>query len=143
MIRKFASRMTRRAVVALVGLFCLFVATPDRFAVAQPVTVQLVIDYGDGVIKSFVDLPWTKGMTVLDMMNAAKTHSHGITFGFTGSGGTAFLAQIDDVKNEGGGAGKKNWQFSVNSTYADRGFGIYEVQAGDVVIWGFSTSEPK
>jgi Domain of unknown function (DUF4430) len=143
MIASGAGRMSRRAVVALVGLFCLFVATPDRFAAAQSGAVALVIDYNDGVVKSYANLPWTKGMTVLDMMNAAKAHTHGITFEFTGRGGTAFLTQIDDVKNEGGGAGKKNWQFSVNSTYADRGFGIYEVQAGDVVIWGFSTSEPK
>jgi hypothetical protein len=37
-------------------------------------------------------------------MNAAKGHPHGITFSYTGSGGSSFLTKIDDVANEGGGA---------------------------------------
>jgi hypothetical protein len=76
-------------------------------------------------------------------MNAAKARPHGITFRATGSGGSAFLTQIDDLTNEGGGAGKKNWQLWINSAYADRGFGVYELQASDVVFWRFTTQQGK
>src|SRR5262245_2014877 len=124
----------RRAVVALLTMLLLG-ACADSFA--QPATVRLVIDYGDGVTKTITDLPWSKGQTVLDVMNAAKNHPHGITFNASGSGASAFLTQIDDVANQGGGAGKKNWQFWVNAAYADRSFGAYEVQASDVVFWRF------
>ena len=89
--------MSRRAVVALLGALLLVAGTAGHHASAQPATVRLVIDYGDGVIKTIVDLPWAKGHTVLDVMNAAKTRSHGINFAYSGSGGTAFLTQIDDA----------------------------------------------
>jgi Domain of unknown function (DUF4430) len=143
MNRRSRDWMSRRTVVALLGALLLVAGTAGHHAAAQPATVRLVIDYGDGVIKTIVDLPWAKGRTVLDVMNAAKAHRHGITFNYSGSGGSAFLTQIDDVKNEGGGSGKKNWQFWVNTGYADRGFGAYEVQALDVVFWRYATPEVK
>jgi hypothetical protein len=133
--------ITRRAAAALTAILLLVSAS---FGVlAQSATVRLVIDYGDGVIKTISDLPWSKGQTVLDLMNAAKARPHGITFRATGSGGSAFLTQIDDLTNEGGGAGKKNWQLWINSAYADRGFGVYELQASDVVFWRFTTQQGK
>ena len=82
-------------------------------------------------------------MTVFDAMNAAKTHPHGITFSYRGSGTTAFLMQIDDVKSQGGGAGKKNWQLWVNTHYADRGFATSPVQALDVIFWRYTTAQRK
>jgi hypothetical protein len=133
-------RIRRRAVVALLTMLVLGAGAASF---AQTATVRLVIDYGDGVIKTITDLPWSKGQTVLDVMNVAKTHPHGITFNASGSGASAFLTQIDDVANQGGGAGKKNWQFWVNAAYADRGLGAYEVQASDVVLWRFTTQQGR
>jgi Domain of unknown function (DUF4430) len=132
-----------RSLAALFAVILLLAgATHDRPA-AQAATVRLVIDYGDGVIKTMTGLPWSKGYSVLDVMNAAKSHAHGITFSYTGSGGSSFLTKIDDVANEGGGAAKKNWQLWVNTMYADRSFGAYEVQAFDVVFWRYTTQQGK
>src|SRR5215471_13650321 len=111
--------VTRRAVAILLAAFSFAAAAGDR-AQAQSATVRLVIDYGDGVVKTITGLPWTKGTTVLDVMNSAKSRPHGISFGYTGSGASAFLTQIDDIANEGGG--KKNWQLWVNTSYADKSF---------------------
>ena len=135
--------ITRRAAMALLAAMILITGDISQRAVAQTAVVRLTVDYGDGVIKTITDLPWTKGSTVLDVMNAAKSHSHGITFGYSGSGSSAFLTQIDNVTNEGGGSGKKNWQFWVNTAYADKSFGVYEVQALDVIFWRFTMSEGK
>ena len=132
--------LTRRAAAMLLGAFVLAAATGDR-AQAQSATVRLVIDYGDGVIKTITGLPWTKGSTVLDVMNTAKSRPHGISFGYTGNGASAFLTQIDDVVNEGGG--KKNWQLWVNTSYADKSFAVYDVQPLDVVFWRFTMQEGK
>jgi hypothetical protein len=133
--------LARRAAAPLLAL--LLMAATSHWALAQSATVRLVIDYGDGAVKIFTDLPWSKGATVLDVMNAAQGRPRGITFKHTGSGASALLTQIDDVANEGGGTGKKNWQFWVNTTYADRSFGAYEVQALDVVFWRFTTQQGK
>jgi len=121
----------------------LVVGTAGDRAHAQTATVRLVVDYGDGVVKTITGLPWAKGSTVLDVMNAAKDRPHGITFSYTGSGASAFLTRIDDVANEGGGGAKKNWQLWVNTSYADRSFSVYEVQPLDVVFWRFATQEGK
>jgi len=108
---------------------------------AQSPTVRLVVDYGDGVTKTIAQLPWAKGSTVLDVMNAAKNRPHGISFEYTGSGAASFLTRIDDLANQDGG--KKNWQLWVNTSYADKSFAVYEVQQLDVVFWRFTMQEDK
>ena len=133
-------RLSRRTAAILLTAFALAATTGDR-AQAQSAAVRLVIDYGDGVIKTITGLPWTRGSTVLDVMNAAKDRPHGISFGYTGSGASAFLTQIDDIANEGGG--RKNWQLWVNTSYADKSFAVYDVQPLDVVFWRFTMQEGK
>jgi hypothetical protein len=135
-------RLTRRAAALLLGVLLIVAAAGER-AQTQGATVRLVIDYGDGVSKTITGLPWSKGSTVLDVMNAAKSRPHGITFSYTGSGASAFLTHIDNTANEGGGGVKKNWQLWVNTSYADKSFAVHEVQPLDVVFWRFTTQEGK
>ena len=135
------NRLTRRAAAILLAAMLLAIPAAGERAHAQSATVRLVVDYGDGVIKTITGLPWAKGSTVLDVMNAAKDRPHGISFSYTGSGASAFLTRIDDISNEGGA--KKNWQLWVNTSYADRGFGVYEVQPLDVVFWRLTTQAGK
>jgi hypothetical protein len=130
----------------LLGLAVSMLPAPgNRYARAEekPNTVRLVVDYGDGAQKVFPALPWQEGMTVLDAMEKAKAPAHGITFQHTGKGETAFLTQIDDLKNEGGGKSKKNWQYLVNDAYADKSFGIRKLEKGDVILWKFTVFEGK
>ena len=136
---KLCNRLTRRLVAILLATILLFAAS-DR-AQAQDATVRLVVDYGNGVIKTIIGLPWTKGSTVLEVRNAARRRQHVINFSDTGSGASAFLTRIDDVANEGGS--KKNWQLWVNTSYADNSFAVHEVQPLDVVFWRFTTQEGK
>ena len=135
------NRLTRRAAAILLAAMLLAIPAAGERAHAQSATVRLVVDYGDGVIKTITGLPWAKGSTVLDVMNAAKDRPHGISFSYTGSGASAFLTRIDDIANEGGA--KKNWQLWVNTSYADRGFGVYEVQPLDAVFWRLTTQAGK
>ncbi len=93
----------------------------DLGAVESPArTVEMVIDYGDGVQVRFTALDWKEKMTVLDAVTAAGAHAHGVKSTIRGSGATAFVTQIGDVKNEGGGAKSRNWLFSVEQ-YRRRG----------------------
>jgi hypothetical protein len=141
MSARIRERIARRAAGALLAALAVLIVAAGHRAPAQNATIRLVVDYGDGVIKTVTGLPWSKGSTVLDVMNAAKVHPHGITFSYTGSGDAAFLTRIDDIPNEGGGG--KSWQLWVNTAYADRSFGVYEVQAFDVIYWRFATKEGK
>lgn len=103
----------------------------------KPLRVRLIIDYNDGVEKHFTKIPWKKGMTVLDAMNHARRGSHGLSFKSTGKGGSTFLQQIDDLKNQGGGTGKKNWILRVNKKLATQSFGIAKLKSADIVRWRF------
>ena len=88
-------------------------------------TVRLTVVYGD------------------DAMKEATSRPHGISFSYTGAGDDAMLTKIDDVQNQGGGTGKKNWQFWVNGNYGDRSFATFELHAQDVVVWRFTTEQGK
>ena len=96
--------------------------------------VQLTIDYGDGVQKTFSALEWKEKQTVLDVLQAAEKHPRGIKFKHRGSGATVLVTAIDDVANKAGG---DSWLYEVNGKLADRSCGVYEVQAGDKLLWKF------
>ena len=100
-------------------------------------TVELVVDYGDGVQKRFAALAFTDGMNVLDALQAAKRHAHGIDFEFAGKGEMAFLLSIDGQKNQGGGETGKNWVFRLNQKLGHKSFAVQTLAAGDVVLWRF------
>lgn len=117
-------------------------AFEDRAGEAQLVPwhgVRVIIDYADGVEKHFNRIEWKNGMTVMDAMNAAKASTHGITFAHSGSGETAFVTQIDDLKNEGGKGRQRNWTYRVNDKLVDKGAGSYELKEKDVVRWVYSS----
>ena len=100
----------------------------------QAKTIRVVIDYGDGSEKHFTAIEWKPEMTVYKATLAAQAHRRGIKFVSRGEGATAFLTKIDDVENEGRG---RNWLFHVNGKQADRGFGVFQLNSGDTVLWKF------
>lgn len=110
-------------------------AAPPSTAAAKP--IRLSIDYRDGVIKTFTAIEHRAGLTVYDALQAAAKHPRGIKLETKGSGETAFVIAIDDLKNEGGGSDTRNWQFRINGERGKRGSGVTELAAGDEVLWSF------
>ena len=145
MRNRLSSRSISRRVALLAAALLLVAAGAANHPVAGGAddTVRLIADYGDGASKTVANLPWAKGNTVLDAMKSATTRPHGISFSYTGSGDSAVLTKIDDVQNQGGGTGKKNWQYWVNGAYADRSFAVFELQAEDTIVWRFTTEQGK
>jgi len=105
--------------------------------------VRLVIDYGDGVEKHFTTITHTAGMTALDALLAAKAHVRGIKLAFTGKGETAFITEIEELKNQGTGKDKKNWQFFINDAFAAAGAGAAPLKPGDTIRWVYTTWQGK
>ncbi|MDA1049804.1 MAG: DUF4430 domain-containing protein [Planctomycetota bacterium] len=119
--------------LVMTAITCLSVG-PRFVAADETEAVRLVIDYNDGVEKHFNAIAWKTGMTVMDAMLAAKKHPRGISFEHKGNGQTALLTKIDDIENEGRG---RNWLYRVNGKPGDRSMGIFELKAGDTVLWKF------
>ena len=102
-------------------------------------TVRLTIDYGDGVQKTFVALPWKEKLTVFAALQAAAQHARGIKVTHTGNGETTFVTAIDDRTNEGQGG--SNWRYEVNGERLPVSAGVAELKAGDAVVWRFEKSQ--
>ncbi len=123
----------------LCALFALVAASSGAPLAAEPATksVELTVDYGDGVQKRFTAIPFADKMTVLDALQAAKKHKRGIDFELAGKDDMAMLVTIDGQKNQGGGADSKNWVYRINGKMAHRSCGVQTLSAGDVVLWRF------
>lgn len=139
-------RLVTRHLPLLLVAATMVLAAHTRFADADEPkpdkprrTVELTIDYGDGFQKRYTQLKATAKMTVLEVLSAAKKHPRGIDFKSRGKGETAFVTQIDQLKNEGAG---RNWIFSVNGKQGKRSCGVTFVEAGDKVLWRFSKYSP-
>jgi hypothetical protein len=131
--------ITRRFLLAAAGL--LVVAGTVSLASAQEAkeekgenTVTLTVDYGDGVRKEFTAIPWKEKLTAFDALQAAAKHPRGIKFKHRGAGAATLVVTIDDLSNQAGG---NSWLYEVNGQLADRSCAVYELKAGDTLLWKF------
>ena len=125
-----------RSLIVPITLACVLCGTGHlgHSADQKKSTVTVTIDFGDGFQKRYTKISWRAKMTVMDATQSASKHKRGIKIKYRGRRATAFLFQIDDLKNEGRG---KNWLYSVNGKLGDRSFALYKVKAGDTVLWKF------
>lgn len=77
-------------------------------------TVALTIDYSNGAQKHFTRIPWKKGMTILEAIEASEriAPKSSVTFGSDRSGHVLGLV-IDDVPSKDGPASE--WVVWVNA----------------------------
>ena len=138
------NEQTRREAIGL-GMAALGVALAlgpglaSTASAAEPAaqTVRLVIDFGDGAELHFTKLPWRKDMTVLEALTAVGTHRRRVAHEQRGSGGSALITQIGDLKNGGGGAQSRNWMYYVNGKQATTSAGAQPLKPDDVALWKF------
>jgi hypothetical protein len=125
--------------LAMMGAMLVLAPTSASVAAAESKTrtVRLIVDYGDGVEIHFTALKWRAGMTVLDALSDAGKHPRGISFRQRGSGSSALVTQIGDVKNGGGGAQSKNWMYYVGAERGEVSAGAQQLEPSDVILWRF------
>ena len=116
----------------------------DTQLAAGPATgefVSLRIDFGDDSPKQFPQVPWHKGMTVLDALAWAYRQSPGIKFVYERTGADAFVRKIDGIANQGGGKSDRNWIYEVNGQKAQKGCGVHQLQPSDAILWKFALGD--
>jgi hypothetical protein len=126
----------RRVLLCLLLMSAALAVSSRPLLADDPKNVALTVDYGDGVQKRFTEIAWKDGMTIADLLEAAAKHPRGIKYVKRGEGATAFLTQIDDLKN---GAMDKYWIYEVNGKRGDRSYALVKLKAGDAVLWSFDT----
>ncbi len=101
-------------------------------------TVSLAIDFGNGARRELT-LPWTKNMTIGDLMQAARDFRPAVAFTQKGDGKMAFLTSLEGVRNEG--AQGRYWLYSVDGQRGEVSFAVQPLQPGAAVLWEFRRGE--
>jgi hypothetical protein len=114
--------------------------------------VALIIDYSNGVRKSFTSIPWRPEMAVYDVLQAAVATSPGLTFQFEktlvdrGGRDVGMIVAIDGVAAE---QENQKWLIWVNQIFngtelrrvtpeSVSKFGLPNVEPGDVIVFKFA-----
>ncbi|HEY4511818.1 MAG TPA: DUF4430 domain-containing protein [Candidatus Paceibacterota bacterium] len=96
-------------------------------------SVSIMIDYGDGRVKTYHDI---SGTTVFDVLkNATDAHSVELKYKDYGSDLGIFVESISGVGKDP--SGKKWWQYWVDNTYSQVGVSAYNVGPGDSIQFKF------
>lgn len=111
--------------------------TPDTPAAMS--SVDLMIDDGDGNIKTWNTVSWHEAMSVLGLLEQVE-RANAITLVVEGAEKKeSKVVSIDTIKNDAS-AGLR-WQYWVNNTYEPRGAGNYFIKPGDIVLWKYAKEQ--
>ena len=115
---------------------------PQEPAAAGTLSIAVVIDYNDGCQRVYPRIPWAAGMTAWDALAAIQRLPHGVAVEKSGSTSRdAFIRRIDDLANEGGGKGKRNWLYWIDGVMAKQGVGTQPINAGQTLLFKFAVWE--
>lgn len=110
---------------------------PPVAAVAT--TSSVLIDYGDGLMVTYLDLPVAAGQTVWELLQ--ELEERGVTVQAKDYGGdlgmlvTGFGSVTNDAR-----AGKF-WHYWVNQRFATVGVSAYRLEPGDQVFWKYVSDQ--
>ena len=104
-------------------------------------SVNLMIDYGNGSIKTWNTVSWNEAMSVLDLMQEVANAKEIAIETKPDAKGISMLESIDSVANDS----KQNmrWQFWVDNTYEPRTADKYYLKPGDIVLWKYVREQVK
>ena len=108
---------------------------------AAMTSVNLMIDYGNGTIKTWNTVSWHETMSVLDLMKTVAG-VNAITLLTKDSGsGLSTVESVDGISNES--KLSMRWQYWVNNNYEPRIASKYYLKPGDLVVWKYTKEQPK
>lgn len=102
-------------------------------------SVNLMIDYGDGRVKTWNTVSWNEAMSILDLMQQVANAKEITMTTKPGAKGVSTLQSIDGVMNDA--TARMRWQYWVDNTYEPRTADKYYLKPGDIVLWKFVTEQ--
>lgn len=104
-------------------------------------SVNLMIDYGNGTIKTWNTVTWHEAMSVYGLLETvAAANAITIVEGNLGGKNRTVLA-IDGVAN--GAEPGARWQYWINNTYEPRIASQYFIRPGDIILWKYVKEQPR
>lgn len=103
-------------------------------------SVNLMIDYGDGRIKTWNTVSWNEAMSVLDLMHQVANAKE-ITLTTKEEKAGTIIESIDGAANDPNQ--QLRWQYWVDNNYEPRIAGKYYLKPGDIILWKFTKEQSK
>lgn len=101
----------------------------------QGIKVNLMLDFGNGEIRTFNEFFVPQNATVFDLLKQV-TSQNNLEFAYKDYGDMgALIESINNVTNNS----KTNnfWHFWVNNVYSEVGASLYQLKNGDIVEWKY------
>ena len=102
----------------------------------SPDTVSVMLDFGDGTVRTFHGVNREEHATVFALMKALSETGNGFVFQYQPPGEYGTL--VETIGNKKGGEdGGKFWLFWVNNVLAEQAADRTPLAPGDVIEWKF------
>jgi hypothetical protein len=111
--------------------------TPDNPAAIS--SVNLMVNYGNGTIKTWNTITHHESMSVLDLLQKVHAANNIVLTTGPDESGAIKVRSIDEISEDPDkGLG---WHYWVNNTREPRIAGKYYLKPGDIVVWALSMDE--
>lgn len=102
-------------------------------------SVNLMVDYGNGEVRTWNTVSWHEAMSVVDLLTIVGAADN-ITVSTEGvdEKNLVVIAVNGIATNE-----EERWQYWVNNTYEPRVASKYFLKPGDIVVWKFVKEQTK
>jgi predicted dehydrogenase len=115
--------------------------TPDTPAAMS--SVNLMVDHGDGTIKTWNTVSWHESMSVMNLLETVAGAKGIVFLTKPNKKGELGVESIDGYMNATKGTTTMRWQYWINNTYEPRIASKYYMKPGDMVMWKYVVEQPK
>lgn len=104
-------------------------------------SVNLMIDYGNGTVKTWNTVTWHEAMSIMNLLETVAGAEEITLLTKDDGDKNITITTIDGVANDS----EKNlrWQYWINNTYEPRVASKYYLKPGDIVVWKYVVEQNK
>lgn len=102
-------------------------------------SVNLMIDYGNGRIRTWNTVSWHESMSIMNLLESVGGAQEIILLPIEVDGKKIGIESIDGIKNDPESG--ERWQYWINNTYEPAPAGKYFLKPGDIVLWKFTREQ--
>ncbi len=104
-------------------------------------SVNLMIDYGNGTVKTWNTVTWHESLSILNLMEDVTGAEAIPMLTKETNEGQLTVDSIDGFTNDT--QSRTRWQYWVNNTYEPRVASKYYLKPGDIVVWKYVVEQNK
>ena len=110
---------------------------------AAMTSVNLMVDHGDGTIKTWNTISWHESMSILNLLETVAGAKEIVLTTKDDTKKGLLVESMDGFANMTKGTSTTRWQFWINNTYEPRVASKYYLRPGDMVMWKYFAEQTK